>query len=40
MEKTVGAMAREEGRGCNFMGQETEKDSDKKTGETKWILIN
>ena len=36
MEKAVGATAREKGRGCNFMGQETstEKDSDKKTGET------
>jgi hypothetical protein len=27
-------MAREKGRGCNFMGQEAEKDSDEKTGET------
>ena len=40
MEKIVGAMAREKGRGCNFMGQEAEKDSDEKTGETIVIKIN
>ena len=39
MEKAVGAMAREGGRGCNFMGQEAEKDSDKKTGETVFVIF-
>ena len=39
MEKAGGAVARDEGRMFNFMGQETEKGSEKKTGETSKSIL-